>query len=77
MWGRVCSAHVGGGLLIRFLKAKRQVLLTFFQAKRQEKMFIRLLLRLKIIKQCNNDAFLGESATRKVRLLLLVVRLQN
>ena len=56
---------------------KRQVLLTFLQAKRQEKMFIRLLLRLKIIKQCNNDAFLGESATRKVRLLLLVVRLQN
>ena len=49
----------------------------FLQAKRQEKMFIRLLLRFKIIKQGNNDAFLGESATRKVRLLLLVVTPQN
>ena len=56
---------------------KRQVLLTFLQAKRQEKIFIRPLLMLKIIKKCNNDAFLGESATRKLRLLLLVVRLQN
>ena len=51
--------------VIRLPKAKRQVLLTILEAKRQEKMFIRLLLRLKIIKEGNNDAFLGEGATKK------------
>ena len=40
-------------------------------------MFIRILLRLKTIQKGNVDAFLGgEHATRKVRLLLLVVKLQ-
>ena len=40
-------------------------------------MFIRILLRLKTIKKGNVDAFLGDPAIRKVRLLLLVVKLQN
>ena len=63
--------------VIRLPKAKRQVLLKFLSAKRQEKMFIRLVLRLKTISKGNNDAFLRKNATRKVRLLVLVVKLQN
>ena len=42
------------------------MLLTFLQARRQEKMLIRLVLRLKIIKQGDNDQFLGERGPRKI-----------
>ena len=46
------------------------------QAKRQEKSFLRLVLRLKNIKQGNNDFFL-ESIQQEKWLLVLVVKLEN
>ena len=54
------------GGVIGLPEAKRQVLLTFLQANRQEKMLIRLALRLEIIKQGDNDQFLRERAPRKI-----------
>ena len=63
--------------VIRVLKGKCKVFLMFLQTKKEEKMFIRILLRLKTIKRGHVDAFLGEPATKKVRLLLSVVKLQN
>ena len=53
------------------------MLLTLLEAKQQEKSFLRLVFRCKTIKQDNNDAFLWEDATRKVQLLVLVVKLEK
>ena len=50
--------------------------MTLLQAKRQEKSFLRLDLRLKNIKQGNNDFFL-ESIQQEKWLLVLVVKLEN
>ena len=51
--------------VIRLPKSKRQVLPAFLQVKRQEKMFIRLIMRLKTIKSGNNDPFLKNMQQEK------------
>ena len=47
-------------------KTKCKVWLMFLHAKRQQKMSIRRLWKLKTKKQANFDVFLGKHATRKV-----------
>ena len=54
------------GDVIGLSEAKRQVLLTFLQANPQEEMLIRVFLRLKIIKQGDNNQLLRERAPRKI-----------